>query len=87
VLERFALPSRQNKLQLVATKQIAYAYRQNSELSHRRHRYDRIASSPTIRVYAGEAPASMRETSTRNPIPEIGLGCIQSTTLKSFPSR
>src|SRR5205823_229841 len=44
VLEAFRSTFPDNKLQLEATKQIAYAYRQSGQLSHAAGEYDRIAS-------------------------------------------
>jgi tetratricopeptide (TPR) repeat protein len=44
VLDAFRSTFPENKLQLEATKQIAYAYRQSGELSHAAGEYDRIAS-------------------------------------------
>src|SRR5499425_383298 len=44
VLEAFRTNFPQNKLQLEATKQIAYAYRQSGELSHAAGEYERMAS-------------------------------------------
>jgi len=76
VLEAFRTTFPKNKLQFEATKQIAYAYRQSGQLSHAAGEYERIASSPTIRRYAARR-CSMRETSTRNPIPRSRPGCIQ----------
>jgi tetratricopeptide (TPR) repeat protein len=55
VLEAFRTTFPENKLQLEATKQIAYAYRQNGELAHAASEYDRIASrsdDPTLRSEA-----------------------------------
>jgi len=55
VLEAFRTTFPENKLQLEATKQIAYAYRQNGELSHAAIEYDRIASQshdPALRSEA-----------------------------------
>src|SRR5215468_813517 len=44
VLEAFRSTFPENKLQLEATKQIAFAYRQDGQLSHAAGEYDRIAS-------------------------------------------
>src|SRR5258708_449468 len=55
VLEAFRTTFPQNKLQLEATKQIAYAYRQNGELSHAASEYDRIASQSDDPALRGEA--------------------------------
>src|SRR5260370_34633619 len=55
VFEAFRTTFPENKLQLEATKQIAYAYRQNGDLSHAAGEYDRIASQshdPALRSEA-----------------------------------
>src|SRR5690348_8195059 len=55
VLEAFRTNFPKNKLQLEATKQIAYAYRQGGELSHAAGEYERIASlsdDPALRSEA-----------------------------------
>src|SRR5690348_5711480 len=55
VLEAFRTNFPKNKLQLEATKQIAYAYRQSGQLSHAAGEYERIASQsddPAIRSEA-----------------------------------
>ena len=55
VLEAFRTDFPKNKLQLEATKQIAYAYRQSGELSHAAGEYERIASQsddPAVRSEA-----------------------------------
>src|SRR3989449_5669366 len=55
VLEAFRTTFPKNKLQLEATKQIAYAYRQNGELSHAASEYDRIASQSDDPALRSEA--------------------------------
>src|SRR3989475_359935 len=55
VLEAFRTTFPKNKLQLDATKQIAYAYRQNGELSHAASEYDRIASQSDDPALRSEA--------------------------------
>jgi tetratricopeptide (TPR) repeat protein len=55
VLEAFRTTFPENKLQLEATKQIAYAYRQNGELSHAAIEYDRIASQSQDPALRSEA--------------------------------
>src|SRR5258708_24279053 len=55
VFEAFRTSFPENKLQLEATKQIAYAYRENGDLSHAASEYDRIASQshdPALRSEA-----------------------------------
>src|SRR5258707_15424495 len=55
VLEAFRTTFPKNKLQLEATKQIAYAYRQSGQLSHAAGEYERIASQshdPALRSEA-----------------------------------
>src|SRR5262245_39284468 len=55
VLDAFRSTFPENKLQLEATKQIAYAYRQNGELSHAAGEYDRIASQSEDPALRSEA--------------------------------
>jgi tetratricopeptide (TPR) repeat protein len=55
VLEAFRTTFPKNKLQLEATKQIAYAYRQNGELLHAASEYDRIASGSSDPALRSEA--------------------------------
>jgi tetratricopeptide (TPR) repeat protein len=55
VLEAFRTTSPKNKLQLEATKQIAYAYRQSGELSHAAGEYERIASQSDDPALRSEA--------------------------------
>ena len=55
VLEAFRTTFPENKLKLEATKQIAYAYRQNGELSHAASEYDRIASQSDDPALRSEA--------------------------------
>src|SRR5207245_858015 len=55
VLEAFRTTFPKNKLQLEATKQIAYAYRQNGQLSHAAGEYDRIASQSDDPALRSEA--------------------------------
>src|SRR5246500_3774858 len=55
VLEAFRTTFPENKLQLEATKQIAYAYRQNGQLSHAAGEYDRIASQSDDPALRSEA--------------------------------
>src|SRR5262245_60585537 len=55
VLDAFRSTFPENKLQLEATKQIAYAYRQNGQLSHAAGEYDRIASQSADPALRSEA--------------------------------
>jgi tetratricopeptide (TPR) repeat protein len=55
VLEAFRTTFPKNKLQLEATKQIAYAYRQSGELSHAAGEYERIASQSDDPALRSEA--------------------------------
>lgn len=55
VLEAFRTTFPKNKLQLEATKQIAYAYRQSGQLSHAAGEYDRIASQSDDPALRSEA--------------------------------
>jgi tetratricopeptide (TPR) repeat protein len=55
VLEAFRSTFPQHKLQLEAAKQIAYAYRQNGQLSRAAGEYDRIASQSEDPALRGEA--------------------------------
>ncbi|HXH39470.1 MAG TPA: tetratricopeptide repeat protein [Thermoanaerobaculia bacterium] len=55
VLEAFRTTFPKNKLQLEATKQIAYAYRQSGELSHAAGEYERIASQSEDPALRSEA--------------------------------
>ena len=55
VLEAFRTTFPKNKLQLEATKQIAYAYRQSGQLSHAAGEYDRIASQSNDPAVRSEA--------------------------------
>jgi cellulose synthase operon protein C len=55
VLEAFRNTFPRNKLQLEATKQIAYAYRQSGQLSHAAGEYDRIASQSDDPALRSEA--------------------------------
>ena len=55
VLEAFRATFPNHKLQLEATKQIAYAYRQNGELLHAASEYDRIASGSSDPALRSEA--------------------------------
>ena len=55
MLEAFRSTFPENKLQLEATKQIAYAYRESGELSHAAGEYDRIASQSEDPALRSEA--------------------------------
>src|SRR5438876_1173167 len=55
VLEAFRTTFPKNKLQLEATKQIAYAYRQSGQLSHAAGEYERIASQSEDPALRSEA--------------------------------
>src|SRR5262249_54159239 len=55
VLEAFRSSFPEHKLQLEATKQIAYAYRQDGDLSHAAGEYDRIASQSDDPALRSEA--------------------------------
>jgi tetratricopeptide (TPR) repeat protein len=55
VLEAFRTTFPKNKLQLEATKQIAYAYRQDGQLSHAAVEYERIASQSDDPALRSEA--------------------------------
>jgi len=55
VLEAFRSTFPENKLKLEATKQIAYAYRENGELSRAAGEYDNIASQSTDPALRSEA--------------------------------
>src|SRR4029077_5560262 len=55
VLEAFRSTFPDNKLQLEATKQIAFAYRQSGQLSRAAGEYDRIASQSDDPALRGEA--------------------------------
>jgi tetratricopeptide (TPR) repeat protein len=55
VLEAFRTTFPKNQLQLEATKQIAYAYRQSGELSHAAGEYERIASQSEDPALRSEA--------------------------------
>ena len=55
VLEAFRATFPKNKLQLEATKQIAYAFRQSGELSHAAGEYERIASQSEDPALRSEA--------------------------------
>jgi cellulose synthase operon protein C len=55
VLEAFRTTFPKNKLQLEATKQIAYAYRQSGQLSHAAGEYERIASQSNDPAVRSEA--------------------------------
>src|SRR2546426_51704 len=55
VLEAFRSTFPEHKLQLEATKQIAYAYRQSGQLSHAAGEYDRIASQSDDPALRSEA--------------------------------
>src|SRR5258708_38379863 len=55
VLEAFRTTFPENKRQLEATKQMAYAYRQSGELSHAAGEYDRIASQSNDPALRSEA--------------------------------
>jgi tetratricopeptide (TPR) repeat protein len=55
VLEAFRTTFPKNKLQLEATKQIAYAYRQSGELSHAAVEYERISSQSDDPALRSEA--------------------------------
>ena len=68
--KRFAATFPENKLQLEATKQIAYAYRQSGQLSHAAGEYDGIASESNDPALRSEALLDRRRTLRSNPIPE-----------------
>ncbi len=55
VLEAFRTTFPKNKLQLEATKQIAYAYRQSGQLSHAAGEYERLASQSNDPAVRSEA--------------------------------
>src|SRR5258707_7463200 len=55
VLEAFRTTFPKNKLQLEATKQIAYAYRQSGQLSQAAGEYERIASQSDDAALRSEA--------------------------------
>ena len=55
VLEAFRTTFPENRLQLEATKQIAYAYRQSGQLSHAASEYERIASQSDDPALRSEA--------------------------------
>src|SRR4029079_1803115 len=55
VLEAFRATFPEHKLQLEATKQIAYAYRENGQLSNAAGEYDNIASQSTDPALRSEA--------------------------------
>src|SRR5207247_10892711 len=55
VLEAFRSTFPENKLQLEATKQIAFAYRQSGQLSHAAGEYDRIATQSDDPALRSEA--------------------------------
>jgi tetratricopeptide (TPR) repeat protein len=55
VLEAFRTTFPENKLQLEATKQIAYAYRQSGQFSHAAGEYERIASQSDDPALRSEA--------------------------------
>src|SRR5437870_5262732 len=55
VLEAFRSTFPQNKMQLEATKQIAYAYRQSGELAHAAGEYERVASQSDDPALRSEA--------------------------------
>src|SRR5262245_48631183 len=55
VLEAFRTAFPKDKLQLEATKQIAFAYKQSGELSHAASEYDRIASQSDDPALRSEA--------------------------------
>ncbi|MGE5114300.1 MAG: tetratricopeptide repeat protein [Acidobacteriaceae bacterium] len=55
VLEAFRSTFPKHKLQLEATKQIAYAYRQNGQLSHAADEYDQVASQSADPALRSEA--------------------------------
>ncbi len=55
VLEAFRNTFPKHKLQLEATKQIAYAYRQNGQLSHAADEYDHVASESSDPKLRSEA--------------------------------
>jgi hypothetical protein len=59
-----------HKLQLEARKQIAYAYRQNGDLSLAAGEYERISSQSTDRRCAARR-CSLQVNSTSNPMPGI----------------
>ena len=62
VLEAFRSSFPENKLQLEASKQIAYAYRQSGQLSRAAGEYDSIASKSTDPALRSEALLDRRRT-------------------------
>ena len=86
VLDGFRTTFPDNKLNLEATKQIAFAYKQSGDLAHAAGEYDRIATQSDDPACAARL-CSTRVTSTRNPIREIAHWMRTTATLRNSRSR
>ena len=84
--KRFAVPSRRTRLQLEATKQIAYAYRQSGQLSHAAGEYERIASQSDDPALRSEALLDAGDLYEQSNSQDRALDAYVATS-KSFPSR
>jgi len=84
VLEAFRTTFPENKLQLEATKQIAYAYRQNGELSHAASEYDRIASQSHDPALRSEALLDAGDLYAQSNSPDRALDAYKRY-VKEFP--
>jgi tetratricopeptide (TPR) repeat protein len=84
VLEAFRTTFPKNKLQLEATKQIAYAYRQSGELSHAAGEYERIASQSDDPALRSEALLDAGDLYTQSNSRERSLE-VYNRYVKEFP--
>jgi len=84
VLEAFRTTFPKNKLQLEATKQIAYAYRQSGELSHAAGEYERIASQSDDPALRSEALLDAGDLYTQSNSRERALEAY-NRYVKEFP--
>ena len=84
VLEAFRTTFPENKLQLEATKQIAYAYRQSGQLSHAAGEYDRIASQSDDPALRSEALLDAGDLYAQSDARDRALGAY-IRYVKEFP--
>ena len=84
VLETFRTTFPKNKLQLEATKQIAYAYRQSGQLSHAAGEYERIASESQDPALRSEALLDAGDLYAQSNSSERALD-VYNRYVKEFP--
>src|ERR1700746_1849286 len=83
-LEAVSATFPENKLQLEATKQIAYAYRQSGQLSHAAGEYDRIASQSNDPALRSEALLDAGDLYAQSDARDRALG-VYIRYVKEFP--